>query len=85
MKSIKTHLYTIFYGILIVLSFTCCGESYPNAIVIEGEEFIIYKASPEPSERTTFKYAVTDNSKQGWTFKSDRLFSLGDTLVITKK
>lgn len=74
-----------FKFIFVALLLTSCND-YPTSSVLEGSsKLIVYKVeTTNGSENGKYRYAISDNSKVGWTFVTNKRFNIGDTIQISK-
>ena len=78
--------YTLYTVLACVFLSSCVDRSYPTDIVsVADKPMIIYKAE-KLEEKTgygnTYRYAITNATKKGYTLYTVEKYNVGDTLVL---
>jgi len=72
--------------VLLSLLLMSCLSQTPSDVVAKGKDYyIVYHAeiNNEIPNNGKYIYYINDCSRVNWTLRSDSLFSINDTLVIT--
>jgi len=67
-----------FFGALFFVLSAC------DHIVLDNDELIIHSAKEIESGVRKYEYSIKDGSDIGWVLKTNKKFSVGDTLIFIK-